>query len=238
MFDQLITTINSHANPTKALILQRFFKTGKGQYGEGDIFLGIIVPIQRKIAKQFYSSLTLYDVVTLLENPIHEHRLIALLILIEKYKRGDEVQKEAIFNMYIKHTQYINNWDLVDLSSPSIVGEYLKDKDYTTLYTFAKSPSLWKKRIAMLAPFVEIKTGKYDRALKIAELLVNDQHDLIQKAVGWMLREIGKRGGLTEEKIFLDKFGKTMPQTMLRYAIERFPEEIRKRYLNTKLSNF
>ena len=229
--DNLHKTILSYANPAKALILQRFFKTGKGQYGEGDIFLGIVVPIQRKIAKQFYSSITLYDVIKLLKNPIHEYRLIALLILIEQYKRGEAAQKEAIFNTYINNTQYINNWDLVDLSAPTIVGEYLRDKDYTTLYTFAKSPSLWKKRIAMLAPFAEIKTGAFDRALKIAELLVNDPHDLIQKAVGWMLREIGKRGGLAEEQLFLEKFGKTMPRTMLRYAIERFPEKKRLSYL-------
>lgn len=229
MLSQLITTINSHANPTKASILQRFFKTGKGQYGEGDVFLGIVVPLSRKIAKQF-SSLTLNDVEKLLKNPIHEYRLIALFILIEQYKKGGLEQKKAIYNFYIHNTQYINNWDLIDLSAPNIVGEYMKDKDITTLYTFAES-SIWKKRIAMLATFTDIKSGRYDRVLDIAEILVHDPHDLIQKAVGWMLREMGKRGGLKEEELFLKKHAATMPRTMLRYAIERFPEEKRQYYL-------
>lgn len=233
MINDAISTIQSAANPNKAQVLQRFFKTGKGQYGEGDIFLGIVVPIQRKIAKQFL-SLTLNDVLLLLKNPIHEYRLIALFILIEQYKGGDEEKRKAIFNLYMKHTSFINNWDLIDLSSPNIVGEYLYDKDYTTLYTFAKSTSLWKKRIAMLATFTDIKNGRYDRALSVAEILVYDSHDLIQKAVGWMLREMGKRGGLKEEEQFLRKYGATMPRTMLRYAIERFPEEKRRCYMKQK----
>lgn len=231
--EDILKTIYSFSNPDKARILQRFFKTGKGQYGEGDTFLGIVVPIQRKIAKQF-SNLTLNDVLLLLKNPIHEYRLIALFILIEQYKRGDEEKRKAIFNLYMKHTARINNWDLVDLSSPNIVGEYLYTKDYTTLYTFAKSSSIWKKRIAMLATFTDIKRGRYDRALAIAEILVHDPHDLIQKAVGWMLREMGKRGGLKEEEQFLREYAPTMPRTMLRYAIERFPEEKRQYYLKSK----
>lgn len=233
MVKEIESTIQSFADPAKAKILGRFFKTGKGQYGEGDVFLGIVVPVQRKIAKQF-SDLTLNDVVTLLKNPIHEYRLIALFILIEQFRKGDEDRKKAIFNIYIKNTIYINNWDLVDLSSPNIVGEYLSEKDYTTLYTFAKSSSLWKKRIAMLATFAEIKKGKYTRTYEIAEILVNDTHDLIQKAVGWMLREMGKRGGLKEEEQFLKKHAQTMPRTMLRYAVERFPEGKRQYYLKYK----
>jgi len=218
MLSLLIEEINSFANPEKAKILQRFFKTGKGEYAEGDIFLGLVVPVQRKIAHQF-SDITLNDVSKLLTSQAHEHRLIALFILIDKLKRGDETVKKSIFDIYMSNTQYINNWDLIDLSAPSIVGEYLKSRHYTTLYTFAKSNSLWKKRIAMLASFAEIKDGRFNRALDIAEILINDSHDLIHKAVGWMLREIGKRGGLKEEELFLDKHAATMPRTMLRYAI-------------------
>ena len=138
----------------------------------------------------------------------------------------------------MSHTKYINNWDLIDLSSPHIVGDYLLDKDYTTLTAFAHSSSIWEKRIAMLATFVDIKNGRYERALDIAKILVSDSHDLIHKAVGWMLREMGKRGGLKEEEEFLRKYGKTMPRTMLRYAIERFPEEKRRKYLKGETTSF
>ncbi|MEI6133053.1 MAG: DNA alkylation repair protein [Bacillota bacterium] len=231
--DKLLQTIQSHANPEKAKILQRFFKTGKGEYAEGDIFLGLVVPIQRKISKQF-SNITLNDVSKLLFSPIHEYRLIALFILIEQFKRGDEAVKKSIFELYMNNTQHINNWDLIDLSAPTIVGEYLKNKHYTTLYVFAQSNNLWKKRIAMLSSFTDIKNGRFDRALEIAEILVYDAHDLIHTAVGWMLREMGKRGGLKEEEMFLNKHGATMPRTMLRYAIERFPESKRQFYLNLK----
>ena len=233
MYLNLQQTIASHANPKKAQALQRFFKTGKGEYAEGDIFLGIMVPTQRQIAKQF-SSLALNDVSNLLSSNIHEHRLIALFILIAQYKKGSEITKKDIFDLYMSHSQFINNWDLIDLSAPSIVGEYLKDKHYTTLYTFAKSSSIWKKRIAILASFTDIKNGRFDRTLILAEILVNDSHDLIQKAVGWMLRELGKRRGLAEEERFLKKYTATMPRTMLRYAIERFPERKRQQYLAIK----
>ncbi len=233
MLSHLIATIQSHANPQKAQLLQRFFKTGKGEYGENDIFLGLVVPLQRIIAKQ-YSNITLNDVLKLLKSKIHEYRLIALFILIEQFKRGDEPLKKGIFQLYIHHTDYINNWDLVDLSAPQIVGQYLFNKEYTTLYSFSKSNSIWKKRIAMVASFYDIKNKKYDRALAIAKSLVYDPHDLIQKAVGWMLREIGKRGGLKEEEQFLKKYASTMPRTTLRYAIERFPEEKKHFYLSLK----
>jgi len=226
----IFSVIQSHANSKKASDLQRFFKTGKGEYGEGDIFIGIVVPVLRKIAKQF-STITLNDVLKLLTSEIHEYRLIALFILVDQYKKGDESIKKRIFELYMSHTKYINNWDLIDLSSPHIVGDYLLDKDYTTLITFARSSSIWKKRIAMLATFADIKNGRYERALDIAEILVNDSHDLIHKAVGWMLREMGKRGGLKEEEKFLKKYSRTMPRTMLRYAIERFPETLRLSYL-------
>lgn len=248
MSSKIYSLIQSHANPEKARVLQRFFKTGKGEYAEGDIFLGLIVPIQRKIAQQF-RTLSLNDVVQLLQSQIHEHRLIALFILMDQFKKGDSAKRKDIFDCYMQNTQYINNWDLVDLSAPTIVGEYIRFEDtkrsevppkssdkedevgITTLYTFAKSRNLWKKRIAMVALYADIKKQRFDRALTVAELLVHDKQDLIHKAVGWMLREIGKRGGMKEEEEFLKKYKTTMPRTMLRYAIERFPEKLRQQYL-------
>ena len=248
MSSKIYSLIQSHANPEKARVLQRFFKTGKGEYAEGDIFLGIIVPIQRTIAKQ-YRAISLNDVERLLQSPIHEHRLIALFIMIDQFKHGDEKIRKLIFNFYIKNVAHINNWDLVDLSAPSIVGEYIRFEDtkrsevppkssdkedkvgITTLHSFAKSHNLWKRRIAMIALFADIKNHRFDRAITVAEILVHDKHDLIHKAVGWMLREIGKRGGMKEEEEFLKKYTSTMPRTMLRYAIERFPEKLRKQYL-------
>jgi len=214
------------SNPKQAKILQRFFKTGKREYGEGDIFLGIKVPEQRKIAKKY--NLNLNDIQKLLNSRIHEHRLVSLFILIDKYKKSNE--KKNIFNLYLKNTKNINNWDLVDLSAPNIVGNYLLDKPRKILYKLAKSKSLWKKRIAILATFEFIKNNEFKDAIKISELLLNDKHDLIHKGTGWMLREVGKRNQAIEEK-FLKKYYRTMPRTMLRYAIERFSEEKRKFYL-------
>ncbi|MBS3100170.1 DNA alkylation repair protein [Candidatus Pacearchaeota archaeon] len=230
MLNELKKELNSIANPEKAQILQRFFKTGKGEYGEGDIFLGIIVPEQRKIAKK-YSDLTLNALKELLNSEIHEHRLISLFILINKYKKSDEAEKKKIFDFYLLNTRKINNWDLVDLSAPNIVGEYLANKNKDILYSLAKSDNLWEKRIAVLSTFSFIKEKNFNNSLKISEMLLNDKHDLIHKAVGWMLREIGKRN-VNSEKEFLDKHYKVMPRTMLRYAIEKFPEEERKRYMD------
>jgi len=203
------------SNPKQAKILQRFFKTGKREYGEGDIFLGIKVPEQRKIAKKY--NLNLNDIQKLLNSRIHEHRLVSLFILIDKYKKSNE--KKNIFNLYLKNTKNINNWDLVDLSAPNIVGNYLLDKPRKILYKLAKSKSLWKKRIAILATFEFIKNNEFKDAIKISELLLNDKHDLIHKGTGWMLREVGKRNQAIEEK-FLKKYYRTMPRTMLRYAIK------------------
>jgi 3-methyladenine DNA glycosylase AlkD len=233
MLQQIIAEIQSHANPQKAQILQRFFKTGKGEYGEGDIFLGIVVPIQRRIAKQF-TKLSLTDVSSLLHSPIHEYRLIALLIMVLQFEKGNEAVRKDLFDLYLAHTKRINNWDLVDLSAPNIVGEYLQGKDITTLKKLSTSPVVWERRIAMLATFADIKRGRFNRALTIATMLVHDSHDLIQKAVGWMLREMGKRDGLQEEEDFLQKYAGTMPRTMLRYAIERFPTQKRMHYLHLK----
>jgi 3-methyladenine DNA glycosylase AlkD len=218
------------ADTKQAVLLQRFFKTGKGQYGYGDIFLGIKVPVQRTLAKK-YRALPLADVVKLLQSKIHEHRLTALLILILKYQKAATKSKQEIFKLYLKHRKHINNWDLVDLSAPNIVGNYLLDKKRDILYTLAKSKSLWDKRIAILATFEFIKNGESKDTFHIAEILLNDEHDLIHKAIGWMLREAGKRIGQSTEETFLKKHYRHMPRTMLRYAIERFPQELKKKYM-------
>ena len=218
------------ADPTIAEHSQRFFKTGKGEYGEGDTFLGIRVPILREQAKQ-YSGMAVKEVRLLLKSPFHEERLCALLILVQKFAKGYEKERVAIYSLYVKNTKYINNWDLVDLSAHQIVGAYLADKDKQPLYTFVQSESLWERRIAIIATFHFIKKNQFKKALDISKRLLNDKEDLIQKAVGWMLREIGKRD-LATEKTFLQAHYKRMPRTMLRYAIERFPERERKKYLN------
>ena len=217
------------ANPEKAKILQGFFKTGKGQYGEDDIFLGIVVPEQRKVAKK-YANLNLGEIKKLLSSKIHEHRLVSLFILANQYQKADKQTKKKIFNFYLKNAKNINNWDLVDLSAPNIVGDYLLNKDKSILYKLAKSKNIWEKRIAIMATFSFIRNNGFDATLKISEILLEDEHDLIHKAVGWMLRELGKRNQAIEEK-FLKKYYKKMPRTMLRYAIERFSENKRKSYL-------
>ncbi|MDH5716453.1 MAG: DNA alkylation repair protein [Spirochaetia bacterium] len=221
------------ANPEQAKIHQRFFKTGKGEYAEGDLFYGIKVPVQRKIAKDFY-NLSLSDTLILIQSKMHEERLIALFILIQKYNKGDVKIKKEIYEAYLKNTNYINNWDLIDTSAEHIVGNYLIDKDKTILYKLAESKSLWERRIAIMATFHYIKNKNYKETYKIAEILLNDDHDLIHKAVGWMLREAGKRDFKLEEN-FLKKHYKNMPRTMLRYAIEKFPEELRQMYLKGKV---
>ena len=225
--------LKQKANPNHAVILQRFFKTGPGEYGEGDIFIGIKVPELRKTAKEF-REIHIADVEDLLMSEIHEERLTALMILIFKYEKEDEGGKENIFKKYLKNTKYINNWDLVDLSAPQIVGDYLYDRDRSVLAKLASSKSIWERRIAVLATFHFIKNYQFDSTLQIAKLLLYDDHDLIHKAVGWMLREIGKRELETEEQ-FLKANYKQMPRTMLRYAVEKFPEKKRKDYLLGKI---
>jgi len=217
------------ANIKQADVLQRFFKTGKGEYGEGDIFLGIKVPEQRKIAKK-YKNLDIKDVEKLLKSKIHEHRLVAILILVLKYTKGDDKLKKQIYNVYLKNTKYINNWDLVDLSAPNIVGDYLLDQDRGILYRLVRSKNLWERRVAILATFAFIRNDDFKDILKFAELLLKDTHDLMHKAIGWMLREVGKRDQKILEK-FLDKHVEKMPRTMLRYSIEKFDEEKRQIYL-------
>lgn len=228
--EQLKIELNLLKNPEKQKILSSFFKTGKGQYGEGDIFLGIPVPQQRKVTKKFF-NISLNDLQELLNSRIHEYRLTALLILVEKYKKANNETKSSIFNFYLKNTKNIDNWDLVDLSAPKIVGEFLSDKDKSILYKLAGSINLWERRISILSTFTFIRNNSFDDALKISQLLLKDNHDLIHKAVGWMLREIGKRDQNIEEK-FLKKYCSKMPRTMLRYAIEKFDEKKRKYYLN------
>lgn len=230
MLKNLREELSLYASPQKAHGLKRFFKTGEGQYGEGDIFLGIKVPDSRKIIRK-YSGITIEDTLRLLNSKIHEERLIALLIMVEKAKRSDEAGKETIYKKYLENTQYINNWDLVDLSADKIVGSYLFDKPKDILYSLAASANLWERRIAILSTFDFIKKGAYEETLKIAKILLNDRHDLIQKAVGWMLREVGKRCSQEVLEQFLMINYKHMPRTMLRYSIERLPETLRLQYL-------
>jgi 3-methyladenine DNA glycosylase AlkD len=210
-----------------------FFKTGPGEYGEGDRFLGIKVPDLRKLAKE-YQGIPLTEVTRILRSPIHEERLLALLILVRSYAKGDDRFKEKIYHLYLKNTRYINNWDLVDLSAVYIVGAFLMEKSKKPLYALAKSKDMWERRIAIIATFYFIKDGEFTDAMKIARMLLSDKEDLIHKAVGWMLREVGKRHLATEER-FLKEHYKKMPRTMLRYAIERFPEAKRQRYLKGKI---
>lgn len=219
------------ANPRKATILSRFFKTGKGEYGEGDIFLGITVPQQREVAKQ-YADLPLSDLQQLLKSKIHEHRLTTLLILVEKFKLAAAIGEKEIVDFYLRNNAHVNNWDLVDLSADKILGSYIAGKDKSILYKLAKSDNLWQRRIAIIATFAFIRRNEFNDALRISQLLLNDDHDLIQKAVGWMLREIGKRNQAVEEA-FLQRHCKTMPRTTLRYAIERFTDDKKRFYLVT-----
>lgn len=224
--------IRSKANPQKAEVLQGFFKTGKGEYGEGDIFLGFVVPESRKIAIKF-KTLSLTDIEVLLQSKIHEERLIALLILVLKFSKEEKGQKD-IYNFYLNSTKYINNWDLVDLSAEKIIGPYLLNKNKSALYKLARSKNIWERRISILSTFHFIKNNSFDDTLKIADILIMDKHDLIQKAVGWMLREVGKRDLGVEEE-FLKLNYKKMPRTMLRYSIEKFPENKRKAYLSGEI---
>lgn len=227
MLQKLTKELTSLKNEEKIPIYQNFFKTGKGQYGEGDIFYGLTVPQQRKLAKK-YKDIPLNDVKKLLNHKVHEFRLTGTLILVHKYETSDN--KEEIFNFYLNNTDGINNWDLVDISADKILGAHLINKDKSLLYNFTKSDNLWERRMAIIATFYFIKNNKFQDTLKISKLLLNDKHDLIHKAVGWMLREVGKRDQKTEEK-FLNKHYREMPRTMLRYSIERLEESKRKHYM-------
>ena len=224
--------IHALYNPERAKQALRFFKTGKGEYGEGDKFLGLSVPQCRAIVKTYRDS-SRSEITTLLRSPYHEERLVALIIMVDQYRRGSALQKETLYRLYLKSTKYINNWDLVDTSASNIVGVHLLNKSKGILKTLAHSKSVWDRRIAMISTLVFIVEGQFDATLQIATLLLYDEHDLIHKAVGWMLREVGKRSRPTLVG-FLDKHAQEMPRTMLRYSIERFPEKKRKRYLLLK----
>jgi len=217
------------ASPKDAAILARFFKTGPGEYGEGDTFIGVRVPVIRRVVKDF-RAMPLAETQALLHSEIHEMRLAAIILLVLQTEKADLPVRRRIYDLYLANTQFVNNWDLVDLSAPQLVGAYLADKSRKPLRGLAKSASLWERRISILATFHFIRHGDFDDTLQIAEALLRDSEDLIHKAVGWMLREVGKRDqGVLEA--FLQKHGRAMPRTMLRYAIERFPEKKRQAYL-------
>lgn len=230
MLNKLKRDLRAQADPERAKVLQRFFKTGPGEYGEGDIFLGLTAPKIRALSKK-YASLKTSAVETLLKSAIHEERLLALLILVLKFENGDDLEKANIYRSYLKNTEYINSWDLVDLTADRIVGAFLRERDKSVLHKLACSKNIWERRIAIIATFHFIKHGSSAHTFAIAKVLLRDDHDLIHKAVGWMLREAGKRVDLTAEERFLKKHYRKMPRTMLRYAIERFPEPKRKTYL-------
>jgi len=229
----VLAGLNALGDPAKAAHAQGFFKTGLGEYGEGDKFLGIRVPEQRKIARA-YKNLPSDDVAKLLKSEWHEARLTALFILVAHYEKGDEKTREVIYRLYLDHTAYVNNWDLVDSSAHFIVGPHLSPNERDVLDKLAVSDSLWERRISMIATYHYIKQGEFGDAFRIAEILVHDKHDLIHKAVGWMLREIGNRN-LEAEEAFLEKHYETMPRTMLRYAIEKFPEPLRRAYIEGRV---
>lgn len=226
--------LRSRGTKERAEVSKRFFKTEIGEYGEGDIFIGVTVPETRSIAMK-YKDLPFSDIKKLLASPIHEERLVAILILIHNFSHGDEGKKKEIYEYYLLHTKYVNNWDLVDLSSDKIVGEYLVDKPKNILTKLSNSKNIWERRIAIISTCAFIKRGFYKDTFRIAELLINDKHDLIHKAVGWMLREVGKRCSQKEEEKFLKKHYKSMPRTMLRYAIERFDKVKQQDYLKGKV---
>ena len=225
--------LKNRANADIAAHSQKFFKTGRGEYGFGDRFLGIRVPVLRQAVKKFKTA-SADTAQELLHSEYHEIRLFALLLLVYRFSRAQHAEREKIYNIYLHNTAYINNWDLVDSSAHHIVGAYLEDKDRAVLYELAKSESLWERRIAVMATFYYIKKNSFQDTLKLSELLLNDREDLIHKAVGWMLREVGNRDKAAEIK-FLKARYHNMPRTMLRYAIEKFPKEERRQYLNGEI---
>lgn len=230
MIENIKDEILECADPIRAKHSLRFFKTGKGDYGEGDKFLGLSVPQQRSISIK-YKDLSIEELVELIKSEFHEHRLTALFIIVNRFKKSKiESERKELIDFYLANTKYINNWDLVDCSA-SILGNYLFEKDRKLLIELAKSKLLWDQRISIIATSYFIARGEYQDTFKISEILLTHKHDLIHKAVGWMLREVGKKD-LNAEIEFLDKYYTTMPRTMLRYAIERFPEKLRLHYLS------
>jgi 3-methyladenine DNA glycosylase AlkD len=222
--------LRSRADRTRVPILQTFFKTGPGQYAEGDVFIGVTVPELRRTCRECADA-TGEDILRLLHSRVHEERQLALLLMVDAFRRADTTGKRALFDQYLAHTAHINNWDLVDSSAAAIVGGWLTDRSRRPLHRLARSKSLWERRIAIVATHHFIRNGEVDETFRVADLLLHDEHDLIHKAVGWMLREAGKREPAAERRFLAPRY-KTMPRTMLRYAIERFPERERQAYLH------
>lgn len=229
MIENIRKELSEVSNKDKIEVLSGFFKTGKGEYGEGDVFIGVNVPDARKIARRFIDS-DFITVQNLMKSSVHEERLCALLILVEKFKKSDETFKPRIFNFYMDNTVYINNWDLVDLSSPYIVGAYLLHKDKSLLYKLAESENIWERRISIVSTLFFVRNGILDDSINLAQKLINDNQDLIRKATGWVLREVGKKDKV-KLITFLDRNYKSMPRTTLRYAIEKFEKVEREYYM-------
>ncbi len=228
MLEKLRKELKKLSDKKKAAILQKFFKTGEGEYGFGDVFLGLTVPQSRELAIK-YKDLNFGELLELLRSEVHEERMVALLVMVYQFEHEEMLQRR-IYEFYLKNIKFVNNWDLVDLSSDKIVGAYLMDKPKTVLYKLCESKNLWERRIAMVATYHFIKNDEFEDALEVAQRLIEDEADLIQKAVGWMLREVGKRNEKLELE-FLSKNYKKMGRTALRHAIEKFPENTRKNYL-------
>lgn len=235
MIEKIKSDLAGYVDSEKAEFLPRFFKTGPGEYGEGDRFIGVTVPQQRKVAKAYFKDIGLADIEELLLDEVHEYRLTALFMLVYKYQRAmTEREKKEIVDFYLRNTHRVNNWDLVDSSADKILGEYLFDKEKEILYTLAVSDNLWEQRISVIATYYFIKQSEFQDTLRIAEHLFDHPHDLIHKAVGWMLREVGKRD-LETELAFLKKHYEEMPRTMLRYAIEKFEPGLRLKFLKGQI---
>jgi 3-methyladenine DNA glycosylase AlkD len=233
--EQIIEALKDKAIPEKAAFFPRFFKSGPGEYGEGDQFFGVKVPDQRKVAKEFFKEISLEELEELLSNPIHEVRLTAVIALVYRYQKTktEEGRKELV-DFYLTHLEFVNNWDLVDTSCHPILGAYYLDKEKSLFYDLAKKNHLWSQRVAMVSSYYWIKRGEYKDALALAEMLKNHPHDLMHKAVGWMLREIGNKD-FDVEFDFLKEHYQSMPRTALRYAIEKFPEDLRQDFLKSRI---
>ncbi|MEN9848891.1 MAG: hypothetical protein RL368_1631 [Pseudomonadota bacterium] len=232
--DEIKQKLDALSDPMNQQQAQRFFKTGKGEYAEGDIFLGIRTPVLRKLAAQ-YKDLSLDDSEQLLQSPIHEQRSLALMLWVAQFPKADKAQQQQLFERYLQNTKFINNWDLVDISAPTLIGQYLLEKNRGILYKLVASKALWERRIAVVATLTFIRHQQFDEILDFAKLLLNEPHDLIHKAVGWMLREVGKQN-LSLLVAFIDEYDTQLPRTTLRYAIEHFNEEQRQFHLKRKKS--
>lgn len=229
--EQITQELLTYVEPEKAEFYPKFFQAEQGGYGKGDQFIGVRVPFQRKVARKYYKTITLDELYSLMHSPVHEFRSTALFVLVNKFQKSkSESEREQIVSYYLANLDYVNNWDLVDASADKILGTYLFDKDRSLLYELAASNDLWRQRIAVIAAFYFIKQNDFGDTLRLAELLMDHEHHLIHKAVGWMLREIGNRD-LKTEVVFLEKHHLRMPRTMLRYAIEKFDSNLRRRFL-------